>query len=69
MNLSKIYTYSPKNQIIWRWKYLWMIITLMRMCKFYFAYITLMSFITHHDKTYHVYIANIYISIYISLQQ
>ena len=68
MNWSKIYTYSPKNEIIWRWKCLWIIITLLRMCIFHFAYRTLILCITHHNKTYHVDIVNIYISIDMSLQ-
>ena len=46
-----------------------MIITLLRMCKLNFEYITLILLITHYNKTNHIYIVNIYIANYISQKQ
>ena len=36
--------------MIWRYKYVYIIITFMRICKYYFTHIQIMSFIHHYHK-------------------
>ena len=43
-----------------------MIITLMRICKYYFTDITVMSFTQHYHKMKDAYIVHMYIYIYVT---